>query len=293
MSQRPCSAASRQVTTVPDRYPAELDPTHILAVTRKATGRPGLAVGVGVGDALCVCLPTRLAARQAISALSQIGYEATIAVGKRGRDVFVTGWSHTRLEARMDAMRNVIHQLTGSHGLTAIAAVEQFRHAPAQSLTTALVTVEQTQARIRAWVSARSGIPLPRDSNRRPSDARTAMALRATGLLEHTIDHHVSSHVRAAAYAIAQYDRLSRRMPSDQAAHAATRWTSITYGLRTPPAQDSTPFIPWNARRGIRDFPTVNTEWAPAPERESWNLAPGSPARPSPDQRPGGRGLHR
>jgi hypothetical protein len=78
--------------TVPDPYPAGLDPAHILAICAPATGgRPGLAVGTC--DGLCVCLPSRRAARSASAALARVGYQVASDFGPRGRDVTITGWN--------------------------------------------------------------------------------------------------------------------------------------------------------------------------------------------------------
>ena len=121
--------SSGPVTTVTDPYPAGLDPAHILAICTHATGgRPGLAVGAR--DGMCVCLPSRRAARSARAALARVGYRVTDDSGPRGRDLVVTGWNPAGLESRLNAMRVVLHQLAENPSPTARAVIERFRSLP-------------------------------------------------------------------------------------------------------------------------------------------------------------------
>ncbi len=139
--------------TTPDPYLAGLDPAHIVAICAQATGgRQSLAVGAP--DGICVCLPSRRAARSACAALSRVGYQVTTARRGRGRDLMVTGWSPAGLETRLTAMRAVLHQLAGNPSGTAAAVIERFRALPARSArpTAGPEILRAAGTQLRSWV---------------------------------------------------------------------------------------------------------------------------------------------
>src|SRR6266700_4114220 len=116
---------------MPDPQETELDPAHIVAICAKATGsRSSLAVRSE--DGICVCLPSRRSAHSAGVALTRVGYQVMTPSGG-GRNLIVSGWSQTGLEARLNAMRNIVHQLAGDPGSTAATVVNRFRALPAGS----------------------------------------------------------------------------------------------------------------------------------------------------------------
>jgi hypothetical protein len=288
--------------TVPDPYPAGLDPAHILAICAPATGgRPGLAVGTC--DGLCVCLPSRRAARSASAALARVGYQVASDFGPRGRDVTITGWNPAGLESRLNAMRAVLHQLAEHPSLTARAVIERFRSLPgtAQSPRTGLGILDEARADLRSWVSARSGVHAPRPPAVVPPDVGIALRLGTVGVLEQAIDDLVERHLRVAGHALALFSSLREQMDLCRAEDVAIRWASITFHLSGTDAQDSTHLIqgalrfrdadaapagqpgsrPWTtpANRTLLEFPGMGSRATTTPQVPTV----------SPPARPGGR----
>src|SRR5215831_1428808 len=143
--------------TMPDPYPAGLDPAHIVAICGQATdGRRSLAVGTR--DGISVCLPSRRAAGSARAALARVGYQVTPAPSGCGRDLVVAGWDPAGLESRLAAMRAVLHQLADNPSLTARMVVERFRDLPTDVPTPQQGSelLDRAQAELRRWVTARS-----------------------------------------------------------------------------------------------------------------------------------------
>lgn len=216
------------MTTVPDPYPAGLDPAHILAICVHATGgRPGLAVGAR--DGICVCLPSRRAARSAGVALARVGYQVIANSGPRGRDAVVTGWSPAGLESRLTAMRAVLHQLADNPPLTARAVIERFRSLPGTSHSphAGLAILQQARTGLRSWVSARSGIHAPRPPAVLPPDVGIALRLGTAGVLEQVIDD-LTNAVSG-----------SPGMRSHCSARCRSRWTSAVPRKRPSAGQAS------------------------------------------------------
>ena len=235
---------SRPVKTVTDPYPAGLDPAHILAICEHATsGRPGLAVGAR--DGMCVCLPSRRAARRARAALARVGYHLTDDSAPHGRDLVVTGWNPAGLEARLNAMRAVLHQLTENPSLTARAVIERFRGLPsaAQSPRSGLGVLDEARADLRSWVFARSGIHAPRPPAVLPPDVGVALPLGTANVLEQAIDDLIERHLRVAGHALALFCSLREQMDVGRAQDTAIRWAGITFHLGGTDAQDSTPLL--------------------------------------------------
>ena len=239
--------------TVTDPHPAGLDPAHILAICARATGgRPGLAVSTQ--DGVCVCLPSRHAARNASAALARVGYQVTADSGPRGRDLVVTGWSPAGLDSRLTAMRAVLHQLAGNPSVTARAVIERFRGLPDASQTprAGLAILDQARTGLRSWVSTRSEIHAPRPPAVFPPDVGIALQLGTAGVLEQAIDDLIERHVRVAGYALALFSSLRDQMSSGRAQETAIRWAGITFHLSGTVAQDSTPLI-----QGALRFPST------------------------------------
>jgi hypothetical protein len=235
---------SKPVMTVTDPYPAGLDPAHILAICEHATGgRPGLAVGAR--DGMCVCLPSRRAARRARAALGRVGYRVADDSGPRGRDVVVTGWNVAGLESRLAAMRVVLHQLAENPSPTARAVIERFRGLPvaAQSPRSGLGVLDEARAGLRSWVSARSGIHAPRPPAVLPPDVGVALQLGTANVLEQAIDDLIERHLRVSGHALALFCSLRKQMDIGRAQDVAIRWAGITFRLGETADQDSTPLL--------------------------------------------------
>ena len=229
---------------VTDPYPAGLDPAHILAICEYATsGRPGLAVGAR--DGMCVCLPSRRAARSARAALARVGYHLTADRGPRGRDLVVTGWNPAGLEARLNAMRAVLYQLAENPSLTARAVIERFRSLPgaAQLPRSGLGVLDEARAAVRSWVFARSGIHAPRPPAVLPPDVGAALRLGTVGVLEQAIDDLIERHLRVAGHALALFCSLREQMDVSRAQDTAIRWAGITFHLGGTADEDSTPLL--------------------------------------------------
>ena len=290
------------MTTVPDPYPAGLDPAHILAICVHATGgRPGLAVGAR--DGICVCLPSRRAARSASVALARVGYQVIANSGPRGRDVVVTGWSPAGLEFRLTAMRAILHQLADNPALTAQAVIERFQSLPGASPSprAGLAILQQARTGLRSWVSARSGIHAPRPPAVLPPDVGIALRLGTAGVLEQVIDDLIERRLRVAGHALALFCSLQEQMDVGRAQEAAIRWAGITFHLSGPAAQDSTHLIHgalWLPSAGSAPFTQPGNRPPPGPatraavefpSKSAGGPAALQPPTAAPPARPSGR----
>lgn len=264
---------------VAEPYPAGLDPAHIAGVCEYATGgRHVLAVGATTG--ICACLPSRRDARNSAVALTRTGYAVTDAPGGHGRDVLVTGWDKGRLEARLAAMRTVLHRLDNDPVMTARAALAARTGAPpaAQGVPELMA---RALAGLDSWVSARCGVHASRDPAIVPSDVAAALMLRASVTLEHAIEDLMARQLRVAGHATELYGSLLQQMDPAQARDCAIRWASITFHLSPSPAQDSSPLIrPATARRGPGPASSTTTAGQPGvPPLTAPLLGPSGPDR--------------
>jgi hypothetical protein len=229
----------------PDPGERGLDPAHILAVCGHATSgtgsRPVLAVTQP--DGVRACLPSRPAGRDARAALARVGYQ--VATAGNGRDLRISGWSPEGLEARLGAMRAVLHQLAEHPSVTAQAVIVQFRKAPggSPSYRPGPQLLEQAQAGLRAWVTSRSSIHAPHDPSVQPADVGNALRLRAAWTLEAAIDDLIERHLRVAGHALALYSSLSQQMSGDRAQDTAIRRAGVTFHLSGSTAQDSSSLL--------------------------------------------------
>jgi hypothetical protein len=223
---------------------AGLDPAHVISICGQATGgRQSLAVKTRAG--ITVCLPSRRAASQARAALAQVGYQVTTAHAGSTRDLIVSGWDPARLDSRLAAMRNILHQLASSPAVTARAVIEHFRDVPAATPSPEVGSelLEQARTGLRGWVTARSGIHAPRDPASEPADAGVALRLRAATVMEEAIGDLTERHLRAAGQALVLFCSLRQRMDDNGAQAKAVRWANVTFQLSGSPAQDSTPLL--------------------------------------------------
>ncbi len=156
-----------------DRGGRGLDPGHIQAVCALAPdGRGGHEARADVVAAgVRVAVRSRRAAGDAAAALIRVGYQPIPAAGGgRGRALLVTGWSPAGLDARLTALRAVLHQLECGPAVTASAAITQIRRAAARTPTAG------QQAAVISW-RAPGGAP-----GRSPAQASTLPATRPSSL---------------------------------------------------------------------------------------------------------------
>ena len=240
--------------TVRDLRPAGLDPAHVLAVCARATeGRRGLAVRRTDGIIVCI-LPSQRTASRASTALARVGYEVTSVSASRGRDLLVTGWDPVALDARLAPMHTVLHWLADQPSSTAQLAIERFRGLPDESRTPQQVweVLNQANAGMRTWVTARSGIHALKALTVQPAEARIALRVRAATGLEQAIDDQADRQLRVAGCALVLFRRLSGQMDDDHAQDTAIRWDGIAFHLSNPAASDSPHHI---SRRNAAEFP--------------------------------------
>jgi hypothetical protein len=221
------------VTTMPEPREAGLDPAHILAICKRATGgRRSLAVRKASGIIVCI-LPSQRTAHRASTALRRVGYEVTSVSAGHGRDLLVTGWDPAVLESRLATMRTILHQLADNPSVTARGVIERYRDLPPESRARQQQWGLLNQARIglRDWVTTRSGIYALRDSTIQRADNRIAPQLRAAAVLEQVIGDHVQRQLRVAGYALALFRHLSGRTDGDAAEQTAIRWAGVAFHL--------------------------------------------------------------
>jgi len=230
--------------TSPDPRERGLDPAHILRVCELAAGSDGdhpvrvITTAAGVR----VAVPSRKAAGNALAALIRLGYQAIPAAsGGRGRALLVTGWSPAGLDARLAAMRTVVHQLGTGPDPTASAAIIRVRRAAAGSPASSPDTDVLAWAgrRLRALVSARSGIHAPHNPDILPADPGNALRLRAAWIVEAAIDDLIERHLRVAGHALHLFVSLRERTSDDRAQDTAIRQAGIAFHLSGSAAQDS------------------------------------------------------
>jgi len=218
-----------------------LDPAHILSVTSQAIpGRGPAGLAVTTSEGVRICFRSRQAAGRATAALARLGYQARPIDGSHRRDVLVTGWNAEALEARLEAMRTVLCQLSASPSVTARIVIERFRTLPPGSPArrdSSLLT--KAHAELRSWVADHSGIHAPHDRAIIPADVGNALRLRAARALENAIDDLTERHLRIAAHALPLYQSLRLRTTEDQAKDTAIRRASVMYHL--PPTAQGSP----------------------------------------------------
>ncbi len=226
--------------------PAGLDPAHILTICAEFAGdRRVQAVRTAYG--VRVVMPARRAAWEASGALGRVGYTAALAVNSHARtDVMVTGWNAGRLDSRLTALRSTMYQLTDNPLVTATAAVRRFAALPVRAATheAAENILGESRVELRHWVDARAGICAPSPPAVVPTDAATAMRIRAVVTCEQVISDLVDRHLRVAEHAVALFGSLRQQMSDGRAQNAAVRRAGITFHLSGGSiAQDSAPLM--------------------------------------------------
>jgi hypothetical protein len=230
-----------------------LDPAHILGIALQSTGRVrgrgARVMALTASGHVHVSLPSRRAAIGAAAMLDRVGYQVTRIGGLRRPDVLVTGWSTAGLEARLAAMRAVFHQLDATPQATATAVIDRTRHRPAGSpVVPAVEVLADARARLRAWVSARSGHHVPHVSAVLPADRGNALRLRTAWSLETEIDHLVDRQVRTAEHALSLFHSLRQYATDDLAQQLAIRRVSLPGQPDPSLAQDSSALMRRAAR---------------------------------------------
>jgi hypothetical protein len=284
----------------PDPRERGLDPAHILSVTNQATsgGRSRAGRAVAAHGSVRVGLPSRRAAGDASAALTRVGYHVARIDGTGHRDLLVTGWNAAGLESRLAAMRAVLHQLDASPAVTANAVIERARRLPAGPAAHPLASMlAGTQAQLRAWVSARSGIHAPRDPAIVPADLGNTLRLRAAQTLETAIDDLIERHLQAAGHALALFSFFRQHTTDDQAKQTAIRHADLNFHPNTSPAPDSSALGQRAARPPGIDPPSSGPDQGGGPARLAASGFPrpvtdavgAADATAVPAVRPGGR----
>ena len=234
--------------TPADRYPARLDPVHVLGIATRAAGNPAGAQAVGTPDGVRVSLPSRQSAWAATAALGRAGYTAALAGRTRGsRGLVVTGWNADRLESRLAALRLMTRRLQDNPLVTATAAVRRFAALPRAeaSLPAAADILSDTRWQLQDWVEARSGICMPGPPAVLPADTANAFRVRAVAGCEQVVGDLIERHLRVAAHALTLFDSLRQQMNDGRAQNTAVRRAGVTFHLSGGSvAQDSSPLKP-------------------------------------------------
>ena len=234
--------------TPADRYPAGLDPAHVLGIATRAAGSPAGARAVGTADGVRVSLPNRQSAWTATAALGRTGYTAALTGRTRGsRDLVVTGWNAERLESRLAALRSVIRRLADNPLVTATTAVRRFAALPTPeaSLPAAADILSETRWQLQDWVEARSGICMPDRPAVLPADPANALRVLNASGCDQVVSDLIERHLRVAAHALTLYDSLRQQMNDGRAQNTAVRRASVTFHLSSDSvAQDSSPLMP-------------------------------------------------
>jgi hypothetical protein len=233
--------------TPADRYPARLDPAHVLGICTRAAGTVAGIQAVGIPDGVRVSLPNRQSAWSATAALGRVGYTAALTGRTRGsRDLVVTGWNAERLESRLTAMRLVMRRLQDNPLVTATAAVRRFAALPRAeaSLPAAADILSDTRWQLQDWVEARAGICMPGPPAVLPADTANALRVRAMAGCEQVVSDLVERHLRVAAHALTLFDSLRPQMNNGRAQNTAVRRAGATFHLSSGSvAQDSSPLM--------------------------------------------------
>jgi hypothetical protein len=263
--------------TMPDPRRTGTDPAHIWAIcaaVAHASERDGFALLAG-DFYTGLRLPSRTASRAVRTALTRVGYDV---IGDGSRELVIRGWSATGLEARLTAMRAVLHKLATGPGMAAVPVLEEFRRLPAASLpgqaTTRQLVIEAGQG-LREWIFATSGVHAPCDPLARPADPAIVLRLSAAWRAEEAIEDLAGRQLRVARHATGLYPSLRSRMSHDSARDTAIRRAGVVFHLRGQVAQDSAPLL------ASASWPAAAIAGPAAPSRP--DRAAGREARPACD----------
>ncbi len=213
--------------TTPELRRAGLDPAHILAICEHVAASDGwrpVGYVTAVPDGVRVRLRSPRAARAMRTALTRTGYDTDLTRPGRQHhwDLLVTGWYDHALETRLTAMRTVIQQLAADPTATATAVIDRYRQMSARSpARLGILALVQASEELRATVTARCGIPAPRDPAVRPAEIGNALRLRAIWVLEKTIDDLLERHLRIARRALPLFRTLRQDTTDDRAQETA------------------------------------------------------------------------
>ena len=211
--------------TTPDLRRAGLDPAHILAICEHVAASDGwrpVGYVTAVPDGVRVRLRSPRAARAMRTALTRTGYDTALTRPGRHWDLLVTGWDDHALETRLTAMRTVIQQLAADPTATATAVIDRYRQMSARSpARLGILALVQASEELRATVTARCGIPAPRDPAVRPAEIGNALRLRAIWVLEKIIDDLLERHLRIARRALTLFRTLRQDTTDDRAQETA------------------------------------------------------------------------
>ena len=236
-----------------DPRTAGLDPAHILGVALQAVGnghsRSGRVAVLTTSGQVRVCLPSRRASLGVAATLIRVGYQVTRVGGLSRPDVLVAGWSAAGLEARLAAMRNVLHELDARPLAAAATVIERVRHQPlgAPAVPDAEV-LAGARTQLRTWVSARAGVHVPHNPAILPGNRANTLRLRTAWTLETAIDRLIERQVRAAENTLWLFRSMRRHVGADQAQQIVLRQPGPTVrpdtsGRDASLAQDSSELV--------------------------------------------------
>ena len=233
--------------TPADRYPARLDPAHVLGICTRAAGTVAGVQAVGTADGVRVSLPNRQSAWSATAALGRAGYTAALTGRTRSsQDLVVTGWNAERLESRLAALRSVMNRLADNPLVTATAAVRRFAALPRPDASppAAADILSETRWQLQDWVEARSGICMPGQPAVLPADPANALRVLNASGCEQVVSNLIERHLRVAAQALTLFDSLRSQMNDGRAQNTAVRRAGATFHSDSGPlAQDSSPLM--------------------------------------------------
>jgi hypothetical protein len=266
--------------TTPRTIPVGPDPRHIwhVCVTALADDdASGYVLETSGRQGARARFRTPSAAGTAHDALCRAGYDAIRPAGPaRDRQVIIRGWSEERLDARLGAMRGVLHELAGHPAAFAEAMIDGYRETGQDRLPGA--DREQfllaAAGQLTDWIHDTSGVHGPPGWQAPAPGGECAFQVHAVRQLEMSIQFLAGRAVAVAGGALELYAGLRGEMVShDRARAEALGRMGQMYRLHSQP--------------GPAGSPLLGTARLPGAAR-----GPGGPARSAaagPRSRPGSR----
>jgi hypothetical protein len=230
----------------------------------------GYILDMGGRQAARLEFATRSAASAVSGALSRVGYDTVWPADTgHGLHVIVRGWSADRLDARLDALRDVLLELAGDPSALASATLDKLATTPRHLLPGAdgqERVLRSAAEELVDWISETAGVPALHDSQAPLADGVCAVQLNAARQLEMSINGQGARALAVAQRAVRLYTDLRGQMSHVSARDAATRQAGIAFGLRDPASAARTPTRFRPAPMTAREFPgAMSPAVSPAP----------------------------